>query len=181
MMTHEDDYDDGYDLHDDGDDEGADTAAAWVWNLLRLINPGDEETALRQFASYRDAVAEDEDDPQERLGALRDAIDWVSGFHVEAHDVEALIDSIDELAARWDIRIDWGGHPSDGDFLEQTDVPALMALAYDRLRESGYTLWTWNTGTDTHAGWIALSRDDDAMLELGALLGIEMRPASDAF
>lgn len=175
------DYDDEDYSFEGEDDEEADTTAGYVWNLLRLINPGDEENALRQFASYRDAVPEDEDDPQARLGALKDAIDWVSGFHVEAHDVEALIDSINELAARWDIRIDWGGDPSDGDFLEQTDVPALMALAYDRLRESGYTLWTWNTGIDAHAGWIALSRDDDAMLELGALLGIEMRPGSDAF
>jgi hypothetical protein len=72
--------------------------------------------------------------------------------------------------------------PTDDDFLAITDVPTLMALAYDRLREYGYTLWTWNTSADDmHAGWITLSRDDDAMRALAAELGIELRAGSDAF
>ena len=28
---------------------------ALVWQLLLLINPGDEETALQQFAAYQEA------------------------------------------------------------------------------------------------------------------------------
>jgi hypothetical protein len=72
------------------------------------------------------------------------------------------------------------------DFLAATDVPTLMAVAYDRLREYGYSLWAWNTATgtagdDMHAGWITLSRDDEAMRALAAELGIELRPGSDAF
>ena len=56
-----------------------------------------------------------------------------------------------------------------------------MAIAYDRLREYGYTLWTWNTASDAHAGWITLSRDDEAMRVVAPALGIEVRAASDAF
>ena len=40
------------------DDIDLDDAEALVWNLLTLINPGDEETALRQFAAYRDVAGE---------------------------------------------------------------------------------------------------------------------------
>lgn len=56
-----------------------------------------------------------------------------------------------------------------------------MAVAFDRLREHGYSLWNWNTGGDAYAGWIALSRDDDAMLTLTSLLGVEVRLGNEAF
>ncbi len=60
-----------------------------------------------------------------------------------------------------------------------------MATAYDRLREYHYTLWTWNTagGEDgeAQAGWITLSRDDEAMQAVAAALGIELRAGSDAY
>ncbi|CBA17428.1 hypothetical protein XALC_2951 [Xanthomonas albilineans GPE PC73] len=35
------------------------------------------------------------------------AIDWSAGFYVDCNDREALIGAIDELAARWNLRIDW--------------------------------------------------------------------------
>lgn len=166
---------------DDGLDIDADamTSEALVWQLLLLINPGDEETALRQFAAYRD-VADDEDEvPVSRIG---DVIDWTSGFHVGADDAASLIDSLNQLAARWNLRIDWGVEdPDDEGFLGDTDVPALLSTAHDRLREYGYTLWTWNTGDDSYAGWITLTQDDDAMRLLASELGIELRPASDVF
>ena len=174
----------------DGDDDA--TPEAMVWQLLLLINPGDEEAALQQFAAYRDALADADADEVERVWLLKDVIDWKSGFHVEETDAASFIDSVTELAARWSLRIDWGVEdPTDDDFLNDTDVPALMAVAYDRLREYGYTLWTWNTamgvaakaaaGADTHAGWITLSRDDEAMRALAQELGIELRAGSDAF
>ena len=37
------------------------------------------------------------------------------------------------------------------------------------------------TGGDAYAGWVALSRDDEAMLALCSLLGVEVRPGSDPF
>ena len=165
---------------DFGDD---DTPEALVWQLLLLINPGDDESALQQFATYRDALAEADADEVEPLWLLKDVIDWKSGFHVEATDAAALIDAVTELAARWNLRIDWGtDDPTDDGFLAGTDVPALMAMAYDRLREDGYTLWTWNCGGGSaHAGWITLSRDDEAMQALASALGIELRAGCDAF
>lgn len=153
---------------------------ALVWQLLLVINPGDEEAALRQFDGYRDiAAGEDESEPMVRLN---DVIDWASGFHVAADDPATFIDAINELAARWNLSIDWGVEDvGDDEFLAGTDVPALMAVAYDRLREYGYTLWTWDAGADVHAGWITLSRDDDAVRVLAPALGIDVRPGSDAF
>ena len=165
----------------EADDEA--TPEALVWQLLLLINPGDEESALQQFSGYRDALAEaGDDDEVEPVWLLKDAIDWKSGFYVDWADPQSLIDSIAELVARWNLRIDWGVEdPTDDDFLDAVDVPALMAIAYDRLREYGYTLWTWNTASDAHAGWITLSRDDEAMRVVAPALGIEVRAASDAF
>ena len=184
VTAHEFDPDDNYaNAGEAGADFGDDdTPEALVWQLLLLINPGDEESALQQFAAYRDALAESGADETEPVWLLKDVIDWKSGFHLEATDAAAFIDAVTELAARWNLRIDWGtDDASDGDFLAETDVPALMATAHDRLREHGYTLWTWNTDSDAHAGWITLSRDDEAMQALAPALGIELRVGSDAF
>lgn len=169
--------------HADGDD----TPEALVWQLLLLINPGDPESALQQFAAYQDALAEADADDAVAVRLLKDVIDWKAGFHVAANDPAAFIDSITELVARWNLRIDWGVEdPGDDEFLDGTDVATLMAVAYDRLREYGYTLWTWNTSEgigdgDTHAGWISLSSDDEAMRAVAAALEIELRAGSDAF
>jgi len=171
------------------DDEGllpdfdVDDHAARVWNLLVLINPGDEETALRQFDGWREVLgsAADEADGDRWLEVLAEVIDWTSGFRIAADDVDALVTALDELAARWSLRIDWGGDLDDEDFADNVDVPELLGVAYDRLREHGYSLWTWNTGGEGHAGWIALSRDDEAMLALTSLLNVEVRPGNDPF
>ncbi|MEJ7745773.1 MAG: hypothetical protein WKF61_03260 [Luteimonas sp.] len=160
-------------------DTDALSSEALVWQLLLLINPGDEETALRQFAAYRDVAGDDEDTPVSRINEV---IDWTSGFHVVADDNAALIDSLQQLAARWNLRIDWGVEdPDDDDFLDNTDVPALLSTAHDRLREYGYTLWTCNTNDETFAGWMTLTQDDDAMRLLASELHIEVRPACDVF
>lgn len=162
-------FDAGADIDEDAATE------ALVWQLLLLINPDDEDAALQQFAVFQDAFATagDEADPA-RL--LRDAIDWKSGFFVDESDPRALVESLDELALRWNLRIDWGVEdPADDEFLEQAEVPALINLAYDRLREHHYTLWTWETGSDVHAGWISHRRDDEAMRAVAGALGIHVR------
>lgn len=172
----------------DIDPDADDTPEALVWQLLLLINPGDEESALQQFAEYRDALAESDPDEVQPVWLLKDVIDWKAGFYVDGTDAVSFIDTITELAARWNLRIDWGVEDaSDEDFLADADVPSLMAVAYDRLREYGYSLWTWNTANgpsgdeDMQAGWITLSSDDEAMQELAHALDIELRPGSDPF
>ncbi|HEU4774811.1 MAG TPA: hypothetical protein VFS82_09900 [Lysobacter sp.] len=172
----------------DIDPDADDTPEALVWQLLLLINPGDEESALQQFSEYRDALAETDPDEAEPVWLLKDVIDWKAGFYVDGADAVSFIDTITELAARWNLRIDWGVEDaSDEDFLADADVPSLMAVAYDRLREYGYSLWTWNAGNgpsgdeDMQAGWITLSSDDEAMQELAHALDIELRPGSDPF
>ncbi len=167
---------DGLDL-----DADAMTSEALVWQWLLLINPGDEETALRQFAAYRE-LAQEEDVAEARIEDVIEVIDWTSGFQVEPGDSAALIDSLQQLVARWNLRIDWGVEDiDDPDFLAATDVPALLSTAHDRLREHGYTLWATQTSQERYAGWISLTQDEDAMRLLASELAIEMRVASEMF
>ncbi|WP_045768032.1 DUF6630 family protein [Xanthomonas albilineans] len=175
------DYDDPEDGFGDVDEDDPDTQQGLIWNLLLLINPGDEESALRQFAAYRELAGETEREGQDWLWALKDAIDWSAGFYVDGNDREALIGAIDELAARWNLRIDWGGDVDDEDFFEGHDAVSLLTLADDRLREYGYSIWCWDTGNAFRAGWMARSRDDQDMQRLAAILGIDLRPGSDPF
>lgn len=177
MNRSDDDYD-GDAEYDPGDPDD-DSVEALVWRLLQLLNPGDEETALQQFSEYRDAVAalgEDEFEPVEVVGRV---IDWRSGFLVGEHDLRALVQAIDELAARWNLTVDWGGDPAEDEFFEDCDAAALFATAYDRLAEYGYTLWAWETDRDSYAGWMTLTRDGEPLRELATALGINLRLGSE--
>lgn len=181
MPDNEADYGDHEaDADDSAEDADELSPEALAWQFLLLVNPGDEETALRQFSHYREARV-GADEHVAPVWLLKDAIDWTSGFFVEGKDAETFIDSINELARRWNLDIDWGGDACDEEFLEDTDIPALMSTAYDRLRERGYTLWTWDTGSDGYGGWMTASRDDEAMRLVAVALDIELRPGSDSF
>lgn len=167
---------DGTDL-----DEEA-TTESLVWQLLLLINPGDEDAALQQFGAWQEAVleADADDDP---VGLLTGVIDWKSGFDVGADDPAALVQALDELALRWNLDIDWGVEDAtDEEFLQGADVAGLIALAHAKLREYGYTLWTWNVrggaNEEVYAGWITLRRDEEAMEALALALGIDLRLGS---
>lgn len=161
-------------------DEEAGTEAL-VWQLLLLINPGDEETALRQFGAWQDATADAGEDEFEPAWVLKDIIDWTSGFQVHDDDAATFVEAMTELVARWNLDLDWGvDDPTDDDFLEEASIAGLLQVAYDALRAYGYTLWVWETGTDTVAGWITLSRDDEAMRAIAPALGIELRPGGQA-
>jgi len=151
--------------------------------LLLLINPGDEESALQQFHAWQDAQAAfDPDDPDAPvLDALREAIDWRAGFTVEAGDAGAFVECIGELAGRFNLRVDWGVEdPTDAAFLRDADVPGLIAHAHDKLREHGYTLWTWGIAgqprEDLFSGWLCLRQEDEAVEFVAPMLGIELRP-----
>lgn len=158
----------------DIDDEAA--IEALVWQLLLLINPGDEDAAAAQLAAWQQSGAGHGGDVEEAVAHLREAIDWRSGFHVEEGDARGLVESLDELAARWNLRIDWGVEdPTDDDFLDGADLGALIGTAYDRLREHHYTLWLREAGPDLHAGWITHSRDDEALRLVATALGIHVR------
>lgn len=157
------------------DDEAA--LAAVVWQLLLLINPGDEDGALAQFAAWQE-IAAGSDDLDVALDALREAIDWKSGFHVDEGDARGVVESLDELASRLGLRIDWGVEdPTDDAFLDAADTEALLGIAHDRLREHHYTLWTREAGSGQHAGWITHSRDDEGMRMISEAMGLQARPA----
>ncbi|MFC0679691.1 hypothetical protein ACFFGH_17775 [Lysobacter korlensis] len=149
-----------------------------VWQFMLLVNPGDEDAAMQQFAAWQETSGAAESDDELAAGLL-DATDWKSGFRVDESDPAAAIDVLGELAARWDLRIDWGVEdPGDDEFLADAEVPSLIGTAFDRLREHHYTLWTWEPETGVHAGWFTHSRDDDAMRMLVPALGLPLRPGA---
>lgn len=175
----ESDYeDDGFDFTGNDDEELSEEVL--IWQLLLLINPGDEDTALQQFARYRETLEQQPGaDPADTVQTV---IDWTSGYLVDFKDTGTFIDAIVQLASRWNLRVEWGVEdPTDDEFLDGTDVPALMSRAYDRLREHGYTLWNRDTGGDSYAGWITLRRDDENMQAVAVALGIDLRAGSDAY
>lgn len=177
---HDFDPDDNYgdDAERDGIDDDAGTEA-WVWQLLLAINPGDEDAALQQFGAFQDALGGADADDVDVPALLRDVIDWKSGFHIEDTAPGALIDCLAELAARFNLALDWGVEdPTDDAFLARVSTDDLLQAARDQLRLDGYTLWTWDTGSDdTVAGWMTQSSDDDAIRVIAPALGIEARPA----
>lgn len=185
MTTPDDDFDPDDNFaaahHAMADDESEVTPESLVWQLLLLINPDDEESALQQFHAWQDAQAGfDPDDPDPPvLDALREAIDWRAGFTVEAGDTGAFVDCITELAARWNLRVDWGSDdPAAGD----TDLPMLIAHAHDKLREHGYTLWTWGVAgqprEEIFSGFITQRHESEALEFIAPMLGMELRPGS---
>jgi len=163
------------------DDEAA--IEEHVWHLLLLINPGDEESALQQFGEWQERLQESEDgEPSdEALTLLRDVIDWKSGFRVPLDEPEVLMEALDELAARVGVHIDWD-IDDDDDALTDTDSATLIAKAHARLRQDGYSLWTWSPRGESDeeivSGWIAPRFEDQPLRELCEALGIELRAGS---
>ncbi|MFC5526845.1 hypothetical protein ACFPPA_13980 [Rhodanobacter ginsengisoli] len=172
------DYDEEFDAEREFDDVEEDSVEAKVWQLLLLINPGDEETALQQFADYREASAELEPDELVPIELIGRVIDWRSGFIVDEHDLRSLIQAIDELASRFSLSVDWNGDPDDDEFFDDMDAAELFSIAYDRLAEFGYTLWAWETDGDGVAGWMTLTRDVEPLRELASALHINLRLGS---
>jgi hypothetical protein len=177
MSPSDHDFDAEHDFDEGEEDDNS--VEASVWQLLQLINPGDEELALQQFADYRDAVAHQDEEDVDPVEIISRVIDWRSGFVVDGNDTRALVQAIDELASRWNLSIDWNGDPDDDDFHADIDAASLFATAYDRLNEHGYTLWARETDNDSYAGWITLTRDNEPLRELATVLGINMRLGID--
>ena len=171
--------DDDYDAEREFDDIDEDSVEARVWQLLLLINPGDEETALLQFSDYREAMAEVDADAVEPIEVIGRVIDWRSGFIVGANDLRSLVQAVNELSSRWNLSIDWNGDPDDDEFFDDLDAAELFSIAYDRLAEFGYTLWAWETEGDTCAGFMTLARDGEPLRELATALGINLRLGSE--
>lgn len=174
-MTSDDDFETSHHFHDDDDS----SLEAHVWQLLLLINPGDDDTAFQQFTGYRDAVGGTPDDEVDVAQAVEQVADWRSTFHVDAEDTRALVQALDELSTRWNIDIDWDGDPDDDEFHADIDAADLIGIAYDNLAPHGYTLWVRDTDDDSIAGWMTLSRDIETMRELATELGVHLRRGNE--
>jgi hypothetical protein len=72
-MSHDDDdFETDYDF-DEADD---DSVESQVWQVLRLINPGDDDMALQQFADYREAIADVPHEDVVPVEVIGRVIDW---------------------------------------------------------------------------------------------------------
>jgi len=174
MAAHEHDPDDNFGHafhahHHIGDDDALEQVA---WQFLLLVNPDDEDAALQQFAAFQQAASERGDDA-DPAALLREAIDWKSGFQVGEDDVQGVIEALDELAARWRLRIDWG---LDEDAAEMPEATDLLQVAFVQLRERHLSLWTMDAGDGALAGWITRERDEEAMHLVAGALGMPARP-----
>lgn len=162
-----------------------------VKRFFELINLGNSTAAEAQNIAFEDEIADlgetdetgdESDDESEIIWVIKDVIDWESGFFVDWKDAESFISSIETLADRVDISLDWGvDDTDDDDFLEKTSVPDLMVSAYEQLQTHGYTLWNWDTAADCYGGWITRSTDDEEMLNIAEALGIKIRTADIPF
>ena len=150
-----------------------------LWQLLLLINPGDEDAAREQFHAWQEMQPDGVQDEADALAALRQVIDWKAGFLVEADDAAGFIECVDELAARFGLQLDWN---EADEAPEENDVASLIGRAHDQLREHGYTLWTWSVHgaprEDLFAGWITLRSEAEALEIVAPSLGIDLRPGS---
>ncbi|KGQ18088.1 hypothetical protein LF41_1442 [Lysobacter dokdonensis DS-58] len=146
---------------------------AVAWQLLLLINPGDEDSAALQFAEVRDALGSG----SEAIDAIRDAIDWKAGFFLAEDDAGGVVEALDELAARVGVRVDWDLDDEADDALADADAGALLSRAAVQLRERGYSLWLWETGSEHLAGWVAARSDDESVPMVAGALGFHVRAA----
>lgn len=174
MNSSDDDFDTNHPFDDDDD-----SFDAKVWQLLLLINPGDDDAAFQQFAGYREAVSDTSEDEIDVAQVIGQVADWRATFHVDADDTRALVQAIDELAARWNLTIDWGGDADEDEFHTDIDAADLIGTAYDNLAPHGYTLWVRDTDDDSIAGWMSLSRDIEPMRELAPELGIHLHRGNE--
>ena len=156
MASHEYDPDDnfGHAFHAQSGIDDDDALEAVAWQFLLLVNPDDEDAALQQFAAFQQALAVGDDAEAE-------------------DDAQGLMEALDELAARWRLRIDWG---LDDDAREAPDTTELLQAAFAQLREHHLSLWTLDTGEATLAGWITRERDEEAMHLVAGALGMPARP-----
>lgn len=173
-------YDEGYEPDDDFEEEEDRTDVdVMVWQLLLLINPGDEESALQQFGEYQELTGDLDEESLQPMPYVAQAIDWRAGFQLDADDTRALVQAINELTARFNLHIDWQGDADEDEFHQEQDAATLFAIAYDRLAEAGYTLWSWEAEPGTVAGWLTQTRDNEAMREIATVLQINLRLGSD--
>ncbi|MDI1254172.1 hypothetical protein [Thermomonas sp.] len=174
MAAHEYDPDDNFD-HAFHAQVGLDDEAALevvAWQFLMLVNPDDEDAAQEQFANFRQAL-EDQGESADPVALLREAIDWKAGFCVHEDDAQALMEAVDELVSRWQLRIEWGLDDDESD--EVQDPADLLHSAYTQLRARHYSLWTVETGEYQLAGWIIRERDEEAMQLVAGALGMHAR------
>jgi len=148
--------------------------------LFTLINFDDASVSMEQLAALESRLDDDPEalEGEQLAGLIKEVIDWESGFYVDADDMVGFIGCIGLLCARLDFEPDWGVEdPEDPAFLDGNSVPELLELVHAQLRVAGYTVWTWDTGTDAYAGWITRSEDDPEMLDVAQRLGLHVHSA----
>ena len=156
---------------------------AAVANLIALISP-DAEMAQELAADFEDAEG-DPDAGAETEGAalmwaLKEVGDWKTVFYVDWKDTESFVQSIATLCELRGVELDWGcDDPLADEFLDEQDVPALIALAHAALVPHGLSLWSWDTEGDCYSGFITQRADEGAVRTISRCLGVEFRAGDE--
>lgn len=151
--------------------------------LILLVCLHDRDAAQHCWTAFRQALAQAGPgcEGHQLLWPLSEAAGIAgAGFYVEWNDAAALVRSVQELAARAGLRVDWGvADPHAPAFLAAHGVPALMTIAQASLRAAGHVLWCWDTQADAFAGWLVRSGDEARLAGVAARLQLMIDPADE--
>lgn len=152
-------------------------------HLLELINPVDPERAEAQHETFLSELAVKDEDELDSTVALMHTLQEVivgeASFQASWRGKVELIEALEALLPEPELRIDWGGDSEDEDFLAAVTVPQLLRRAFLSLQDAGYTLWCWNSESDSYVGWISRSVDETQLVEVYYGLGLDVRLAED--
>ncbi|WP_454726598.1 MULTISPECIES: DUF6630 family protein [Cupriavidus] len=150
--------------------------------LILLVCLHDRDAAERCWSAFRHALthAGPRCEGHQLLWPLSEATGTGAGFYVEWNDAAALVRSVQGLAARAGLRVDWGvADPCAPAFLATHDVPALMTIAQASLRAAGHALWCWDTQADAFAGWLVRGSDEARLASVAERLQLMIDPADE--
>jgi hypothetical protein len=148
--------------------------------LIHLVTPT-ELAANQQIAAWHGALSK-ADEYIEPAWLLNEVLDWAYGYKVDWKDSDSFVRCVVAIASNWKYELTLGvENPLDEAFLSGRSVPELMALACDELAGAGLTLWNWNTESDCFCGWISRSSVADAVAREAQALGVDLRPANQAY
>ena len=152
--------------------------------LIDIISPT-SAMAHRHLSGFRAALqSEDEGDAHldSILWAMKDVVDWESGYFVDWKDTDSFVRCATGIAEQWGATLTFGvADPLDDDFLSRHTVPDLLSRAHTELLTQGFMLWSWDTEGDCYAGWITRSTAAAAVVALSSRFGVRVLPGESSF
>jgi hypothetical protein len=147
-----------------------------IKQIITLINPSAAD-ASKQIASFERRIKKAEDD-EYLYDLMTKSTHLKSSFYVDWKYKKRFIEVINELAERYNVKIDWKGYNPDEPIYDRQEKPEwsdfeyLLDLAENQLAENQLTLWQYDTSDESYGGFIAPAKHDDEIAALGKKLEI---------